>query len=164
MPPRLSDFVAAAGRRNAVSNLRKLADAAAKCACAVCMETAESSGAPFFAQPYCETRRAFREAASPEALRVLYKTLRDQRQKLCKAREQRDALRVENEAFRKDARCPSIDPKTGYRCEDNLDHGCELHCFETYTWDKKEQRVYCPKGCGLMYLPSRARDHSCADS
>lgn len=25
-------------------------------------------------------------------------------------------------------------------------------------------RVHCPKGCGLMYLPSRSSDHSCWDS
>jgi hypothetical protein len=28
----------------------------------------------------------------------------------------------------------------------------------------EEQRIYCPKGCGLMYLPIQMADHSCMDS
>ncbi len=44
------------------------------------------------------------------------------------------ALLDENERLRKDARCPSEDPATGYRCEFKLGHGCDLHGYETFAW------------------------------
>lgn len=47
------------------------------------------------------------------------------------------ALLDENERLRKDARCTSEDPKTGYRCEFKLDHACELHSYGTFAWPEQ---------------------------
>ena len=44
------------------------------------------------------------------------------------------ALKAEIARLTKDARCASVDPKTGYRCELGLGHGCELHGNNTFTW------------------------------
>ena len=80
---------------------------------------------------------------------------------------ERNAAREEAAELRKDARCRSEDPATGLRCEFGLDHNSVLHSNETFAWrdeGAEEQRVHCPKGCGLMYHPSQAADHSCLDS
>ncbi len=89
-----------------MTDLRKLTEAAAACPCYVCDGTAETGSAPFFAVPYCKIRRAYYEAVDPKTILALLK----------------------------DARCPSEDPKTGYRCEFKLGHGCDLHGYETFAW------------------------------
>jgi len=48
----------------------------------------------------------------------------------------KDVLEAQDKFRAKLGGCPSVDPKTGYKCEDGYGHTTDLHCFETYAWPK----------------------------
>ena len=54
-----------------MTDLRKLTEAAASCECLVCRGEGGSGSAPFYATPYCDARRHYRDAASPDVVLTL---------------------------------------------------------------------------------------------